>query len=270
MKHGGLRRNKADRADATSWMLANIGLQRYDNSEGSDDKGVLRNFGNDERDTPFHNSRGLPAFPILPHGNLVWMFRKLSDVSSDSWVITEVGSGTQLALQDERGGVAKFITGSADNNYQQYVAIAESMVIPGTGVSCLMGEIKIDEPVQSDMFFGFCEKGVDIFDGRQNSCGFYSEDGSAIVKVETNIAGDARIITSEYSLVAGTWHRLGIGIQCDASESVKSVNFFIDGEFIGRSRSKMPTAAMALSFGLRNGDRVVNGMSVSTAFQLND
>ena len=198
------------------------------------------------------------------------MFRKLSDVSSDSFVKTEVGSGTQLALQEEQGGVAKFLTGASDNDYQQYVAIAENMVIPDEGVVTFISEFRVDEVVQCDMFFGFCERGVNIFDGRQNSVGFYSGDGNANLGIESNIAGDARLEAAAGTLIAGTWHKIGLGIQCDSEWPRKAINFFFDDICLGTFISKIPITAMAFSFGLRAGQDAANGMSLSTSYLLRD
>jgi len=265
-RKGGLRRTKAQRHDHTSWLLAQLGLARYN----IDPPGVLRNFNNDEQDTPFHHQLARPAFPMLGHGNVIWFFKKLSDCSTDSFVRTEVGSGAQLALQDEQGGVAKFLNGSSDNDSQQYFSIAEVMQIPTEGTITFLSEVRIDEAVECDMFFGFCERGVDLFDGRQNSVGFYSTDGSAGLNIESNIAGDARLETNEATIVPETWHKIGISIQCDSEWSRRAINFFFDGVFLATFISKIPTAAMCLAFGLRNGAAVANGMSLSSSYLLRD
>jgi len=265
-KFRGLTRTKAQLSSANAWQLAQAGLQRYK----GDRAGLLRNFNHGEQDTGFHNQVALPAFPMLGHGNVLWLFKKLSDVSTDSFVRTEVGSGTQLALQDEMGGVAKFITGSSDNDEQQYVAIAGNMQIPTEGVISFISEFRIDEPVHCDMFFGFCERGVDLFDGRQNSVGFYSTDGDAGLDIESNIGGDARVEYDAATITAGTWHKVEVGIQCDAEWPRRGINFFFDGQHLFTFTSKIPTAAMALSFALRNGEAAANGMSVTSAFLLRD
>ena len=252
-------------ADASSWVLGKGGLQRY-----APDIIGYRYFGVDERTQGFHGSRSHPAFPMLGHGSLIWMFRKSSDVSSDSWDITEVGSGTQLALQDEMGGVAKAITGAVDNNNQRYFSKAECCQIAATGRITLHTRIRIGEPVQCDAFFGFCEKGVNIISGRQNAVGFYLDDGSALVKVETNSGGTPEQEASAIPAVADTWLDLTIGIKSDPEWSTKHVNFFINHAFVAQHKTNIPTAAMALAFGIQNGEGSANNLSLGTTFMLND
>jgi hypothetical protein len=208
------------------------------------------------------------------------MFRKLTDVSNDSWTITESGSGTQLALQDELGGVAKFVNGSSDNNFQSYRSKAELLVIPGSGVVSFRTKVRIKDVSQCDMFVGYCENvtGKDIFDNRQNSVGWYLEDGGGgRLKVETNIGGDAAIstpTTDRDSLPIGvlldeTWVELALSIQIDPRWSRTAVNFFKNGQFMATHTTKMPTAAMAFYFALRNGEAAANEMSITTSLQLN-
>jgi len=262
-----MRRNRGGRfSNAQEWLLAQGDLQRYT----TDDTGGIRNFSGDERESAYHASRDLPAFPILGHGQLIWMFRKSSDVSSDSWAITEVGSGTQLALQDEMGGVAKGVTGSADDNSQTYFSIAECVQIPTLGIITFKTRIRIDEPVQCDAFVGFCERGVNLITGRQNSVGFYLDDGSALIRVETNNGGTAEQEASSVSAVAGEWVELAMGIHCSEVWSTKQVNFFINGAFVAQHRTNIPTAAMCFAFGVQNGEAAANGLSITTTVLLKD
>jgi hypothetical protein len=262
-----MRRNTGSRfANSEEWILGQGDLQRYH----TDDTGGIRNFSGDERQSAYHASRDLPAFPILGHGQLIWMFRKSSDVSADSWDITEVGSGTQLALQDEMGGVAKAITGSADDNNQRYFSKAECMQIPTLAVITFKTRIRILEPVQCDAFIGFCEKGVNIISGRQNAVGFYLDDASALIRVETNSGGSSEQEASTVTLVADQWVELAMGIHCNEIWSTKHVNFFINGAFVAEHRTNIPTAAMALAFGIQNGEAVANELSITTTVLLKD
>lgn len=261
-----MRRMKGSRlTNSEDWVLGKSGLQRY-----AGDVLGIRAFGGDEQEEAFHNQRQLPAFPILGHAPIFWMFRKTTDVDSNAWDITELGSGTQLALQDEMGGIAKAITAGADNDYQRYFSKAEPMQITAEGVITFHTMIRLLEPVQCDAFMGFCEKGVDPIAGRQNAVGFYLTDGSALIRVESNSGGSAENEASDVTAVADTWNELSIGIQCDPEEGTQNINFFIDQVFVAAHTLYVPSAAMAFCFAIQNGEASANELSLGTSYLIKD
>lgn len=252
------------RSDATRYQLAQSGLQIYDPNELG-----MRNEEDDDRTGPHHEQKSMPPIPFLAD-NVMWMFRKSSDVSSDSWDITEVGSGSQLALQDQLGGTAKFTLGSADNNYQTYFSKSGHLQIPANGVVTVKFGLRILDPDQCDMFFGFCETlaSGNLFDNRVNAVGIYLEDGSASLAAESRSGGSANSDTGIYTIREDVWEYFVFGIHCKNSESRKAVSIFTheaptpSGHELAYFTSTIPTAAMKLAFGLRNGQASANAMTI--------
>lgn len=272
-----MQRTRATRLhNATEWVLAKVGLQRYedDGTQG------LRHWGHDESDDWNHNQREEPSFPLLGHSNVLWMFRKSSDVNSDSWDITEVGTGTQLALQDELGGVARFINGALDNNFQYYRSKAELFQIPSAGVLTFRTKIRIADVDQCDMFVGYCERvtGAAIFDTRVNALGWYlTAGGGGRLYCENRVISVAKYTgpTEDLDgmaipvLVDNEWIELAFSVQINPVAPRTGINFFKNGQFMVCHTTEIPAAAMAFTFALRNGQAVANEFSIGTTVQLN-
>lgn len=260
-----MRRSKGEQmGGATKWALGLLGFQYTGDAIGK------RVFDGSVRENPFHGQHGLPPLPALGHSNLHWLFNKLSDVSVNAFTRTEVGSGTQLVLQDELGGVAKFTNGAADDDYQMYFSIAECLQIPNDCHITWRTKIRIADVDQADMFVGYCETlgSGNLFDDRVDCVGFYLTDGSPIVKGETKATTGSQTSTG-ITLEDNTWVELLMGIECISGESFKSVNFFVNGLLVKRLITTIPTDAMKLAFGLRNGQAVANSFSITTTIQLN-
>jgi len=261
-----MRRMKgSERHNAGDWVLGKGNLQRY-----AGDVVGFRYFGGDEQEEGFHNQRQVPSFPILGHAPIIWMFRNTTDVDANAWTITEVGAGTQLALQDEMGGIAKAITGAVDDNYQRYFSLSECAQISAEGVITLHTKVRILEPIQCDAFIGLCERGVDPIAGRQNAVGFYLSDGSALIRVESNSGGSSEQESSGVSAVADTWVELTINIVCNPDEGTQNINFFIDHVFIAAHVTNIPSAAMAFCFAIQNGEGSANELSLGTTYLIKD
>lgn len=263
---GPQRRTKSQtRHSAATWMLGIVGLKEYD----GDPKGVKRLWYGSERESLYHGEHHMPAFPLMGD-NLIWMFRKTSDVSSDSWRIVESGSGTQLALQDERGGVAKAVLGAGNDNYQYYFARQENAQIPVDCTLVFETQIRIKDVDQADLFVGLAASlgRGNLFEDRVDAAGFYLVDGSAALAVETRLAGVATQTTGQETLADDTFIRLGMNITCKSNESYKSVSFYCNGQHRTTHLTNIPTTELAFCFGLRNGEAVANEISVKTSVLL--
>lgn len=264
MREGRRRTKSQGKSSASNWFLATHGLHHY----YGDEEGVFRNWKGGPSEFLWHNSPSHPGMPL--DGNTVfWLFRKSGDVSSDAWDITEVGSGTQLALQDERGGVAKATPGAADNNYQQYFSKSEIVQIGSTGVVVYEVKVRVADVDQADMFVGLCSKlgSGNIFDNRVDAIGFYLADGGATIYGITEKAG-ASLATGLTTLADDTWVRLGINISCNPDDSTKYVNYFVNRVLYEThdvtEGDRVPTEAMCFAFGIRNGQASANGFSIAT------
>lgn len=268
-----MQRTRAHRGHkSTQWVLAQVGLQVYEQDSGEG----LRHWGRRDTEDWNHDQREEPSFPLLGHGNVIWMFHNSADVSSTSWDIAEAGAGTQLALQDELGGVAKGILGGNDNDLQYYRSIAELLEIPTLGgVVTFRTKIRILDVDQCDLFIGFCERvaGSLVFTARQNAIGWYlSDGGGGRLNCETTASGTPTQNGPTTDLdglaipvvVNDEWIELAFSIQIAENSARSAVNFFKNGQYMITHTTNIPTNAMAFTFALRNGEAVANEISITT------
>jgi hypothetical protein len=262
------RRSKGEaKASAVEWAAGLLGLWQDDERDPAH---LMRNWRGTHYETLWHDSYALPPQP-LEGDNRIIKFHTTPDLDGNSWTITEVGAGTQLALQDEKGGVAKATLGAADNDYQHYISLSEFITIPSDGTTTFKAKIRIADVDQCDFFVGACAKiaGANFFDARQDSVGFYLTDGSPLLRLENGIAGDARLTVTAQALEDDTWYDLGWNSWSDSADSNhKEINFFFNGERIGTHRAKYPTTEMAFAFGIRNGQAVANALSIKQSYVL--
>ena len=177
-----------------------------------------------------------------------------------------VGTGTGLTIQDERGGVAKFVNGSADNNYYSYYTTYEFARLAGTNKGMWFGgRFKIADVDQADVFFGLSPRlaAGNIFDNRVDSIGIYMVDGSGNLIGECSKDSTASNSGAIAALTDETWVLIVIQVF-----GTGSARFFVDvgetGSFLSASVStNIPDdEEMSLWFGCRNGQASANEMSV--------
>lgn len=257
------RRTKSDgkgHSNAQSWAAAQVGLYAYD--EGPGMRVVAGIAGG-----PAQGQHAAPG-PSMRGSNLIWDFYRLDHVLANTFAIAEVGSGTQLTLQDERAGVAKFTNGSNDNDYQEYFSVSE----PGTPTTLrnlalhTIG-IKIADVDQADMFFGLCQRlgSGNLFDNRVNSVGFYLADGSAALLAENRLSSSATLSSSLATMADDTWIELALDcsvVQTPAGNYSRTVFWVNNSEVATISLTFPLDVDMCLAFGLRNGEAVANEFSI--------
>lgn len=265
----GIRRTKSEgKSTAAQYFLAQHGLGQYED----DVDGVFRVWKGSEYEWLSQGQHGHPPFPLMGD-NMMWMFRKLSDVSTDAFERTEVGSGTQLTLQNERGGIAKATLGAADNNYQEYFSVSEVAQITSAGVIVVSGPVRIKDISECDFFWGLCKKLTtgNIFQDRVESCGFYINDaGSAYFSSECTKAGATSAEAGVYTPTDEEWVTLGMNITSDPDAGRIDINYFVDGVQVANHYDAdfIPTGTMSFAFGLRNGEAVANELSVKFSYLL--
>lgn len=265
----GIRRTKSEgKSTAAEYFLAQHGLGRYDD----DLPGVFRVWKGSEYEFLWQGEYGHPPFPLMGD-NMMWMFRKLSDVSTDAFERTEVGSGTQLALQNERGGVAKATLGSRDDDSQEYFSVSEVARITATGVIVISGPVRIKDISECDFYWGLCKKlgSGNIFQNRVESCGFYVVDeGSAYFSSECTKAGATSAQAGVYTPTDDTWVTLGMNITSDSVTGRIDINYFVNGVQVANHYDAdfIPTGTMSFAFGLRNGTTSANELSLKFSYLL--
>lgn len=89
---------------------------------------------------------------------------------------------------------------------------------------------------------------------------FYKVDGGTVWNIECSQAGNQTTVISVATRQSGSWARLGFHVV-----GRERVDFYIDGIQVGSISANLPTAAMGLFFGARNGftnNEVLNADSV--------
>jgi hypothetical protein len=222
----------------------------------SDDWGIPRANAGDHLQSPYHLMSLNPLASIFHQ----YGFFNAYDVNTTNvWDQVASGSGTGLTVQAGRGGYAKIVNGASDNHHYYYQAKYQTATLAAGKMTWLIGEIMIKDVDQCDMFFGLCKTiaSGEIFANRVDAVGFYMTDGSALLRCETSKASTATQASSAVSAVDLTRVRLALTI-----EAASKVHFFIDGVHKKTITTNIPTANLAVSFGLQNGEGAANEMTI--------
>ena len=98
-----------------------------------------------------------------------------------------------------------------------------------------------------------------IFDARVDSIGFYLADGSGLLYCETNNTSTPTQSSTGITLEDSTVYKIGF-----VAVGVTVVYFYVNETYVKASIANIPTAALAVAFGLRNGTGVANELSINT------
>jgi len=220
--------------------------------------GTPRAHGGDFRQSPYHLFPVNPLVPILKR----FSFFTAYDVNTTNvWDETNSGSGTGLACQDGRGGAAKVVNAASDNNYYFYEGKYKNATLENAKNTWLIGEIAVKTAVSAEIFFGLCAAiSGTLFDNRADAIGFYSDpdnDASGLLRVECSKDSTATQASTGISMADATTIRLGIAIG-GAGQVAFSVNDVVKK---GMS-TNIPTANLAVCFGIRNGLAAANELTI--------
>lgn len=229
-----------------------------------DPSNLFRHFDNSRYNTPWQESPQTPN-PLSPYA-LAQDFQFKSPEDLDPFTVANSGTGTALTIQDERGGVAKFTNGAADNNYYSYYSTYEFARLAGTNKGLwFSGRFKIADVDQADVFIGLSAKlgAGNIFDTRVDSIGLYMSDGSGDIIGESSKDSTASNTGAIAAATDDAW--VSFVIQCFGTGGP---TFFVDvgetGEWESASLgTNVPDdEEMSVWFGCRNGQASANSMSV--------
>lgn len=257
-------RGRAGRKSAyVSGLMDDLGLYQY-----SDDPfGMLRNNEKDTTKAWWHDARTKPADPLRKPA-LKWMFYKSEDVGSGAFTSANSGTGTPLALIDKRGGWAKSINGSGDNEYYYYYSLNEmAKLVDGYHV-WFDTEIIIEDVDEADLFIGLCAGlgSGNLFDNRVDCVGFTLADGSAALNHVTTKDSTGSPTATGDTLTDDTAVKLSFVVTGTAR-----VDFYVDDVATSYSTSNLPDdEELAFAFGLRNGQASANSISITTTTVLMD
>lgn len=210
----------------------------------------------DFQQSPYHLMSVNPLYSVFHQ----FGFFNAYDVNTTNvWDQTASGSGTALTVQAGRGGFAKFVNGASDNNHYYYQSKYQTAALAAGKMTWIVGDFIIKDVDQCDFFFGLCKTiaSGDIFANRVDSVGFYMTDESALLRCECSNTSTATQASSGASAVDLTRVRLAISIEA----SVRA-NFFVNDVHKKTISTNLPTANLAVSFGLQNGEGAANELSI--------
>lgn len=244
-------------------LRSRLGLYQYQD----DPEGMLRSDEGDTTKIWWHNAVQRPADPLRRPAHR-YFFDRTVDVTSDRFGETAVGSGSVLALQDRRGGWAKFTNGATDNNYYFYEAVNEiALTVDGQSI-WFDTEIEITDVSEADMFIGLCATlgSGNLFDNRVDCVGFTLADGSGALQYVATKDGTGSPAATGETLDDATAVKLSFVVT-----GLTRVDFYVNDNYVANLEANLPDdEEIGLSFGLRNGTGSANAMSITTTTVLLD
>ena len=248
---GRIRHSKAVRM---RMIIGNLYSYYYDPA------GTLRHRGKNKRTDPFHMVPNMPSLCLYGHPQVI-DFKSALDVDiTDKWAEYANPAGTGLAVQDERGGVAKFTNAALDDSYHFYFSTNEVWKLMADKGLWFRTHIKLADVDQADMFVGLSAKlgSGDIFDNRVDSIGFYLTDGSASLRTECRKDSTATAATGLSAMSDNSLITLSFRVIENYA-----VIFWINDTFAAEIKTNLPDdEEMAFVFGCRNGQASANSMSI--------
>lgn len=229
-------------------------FKRYKN----DPRGVLRHKAGTVQSVLFGYLPEKPAYGLKLVKNEVFNFITDQDIITDvmdavnyKWTRSTDGAGTPLAIQEVRTGEALTTTGPFSGNYYFY-QMPHQICAVGTGAKAMWMEwrLKLSEVINCDLFAGVCNTipgGQNLFDNRLNAVGFRKDSGDNVIDFESTAAGVITTEASDSTVADGTYIRLGFKYYPVDNHLL----FFVNDTFIARIRTGLPSALMAVSFGIR-------------------
>lgn len=189
---------------------------------------------------------------------------------ADEWTVTEVDAGansTDQLLLDRSGGWLRIKgAGNEDDGAQLQLGGTGDSETVGESFAAVSGkklffetEIFMVDVTQSDFFLGLHVQDTTIIAGRGSDyVGFRSDDGDALLDVESCASSSASDITSVATLVDATTVKLGFVI-----DGTTSVTFWVDDVAVSTISSDIPTALMKLSIAYLNGEAAENDININ-------
>lgn len=159
-----------------------------------------------------------------------------------------------------RGGVLKITAGDGGDNDEVYVGSENKDWILASGKDIWFeARVRLDEQNTDDMNFGvgLCSQySADTL--QNNGAGpaanydgvlFFKVDGGTVWNLENSQAGNQTTTATTLDRQNATWVRLGFHIV-----GTDRIEFYVNGSLAGTHSTNLPTAAMGLFVGAKNGD----------------
>jgi len=178
----------------------------------------------------------------------------LTSVLTDTGAAAILASGAfgQLELQPSDGTVA--------DNDEAYIGSTTAIITPATGKDVWFeARVKFTEANTDDanIMVGLCSvyAANTLVDNGAGPAAdydgivFYKVDGGTVWNCENSVATAQTTIASVATRTSGAWVNLGFHMSSNTS-----IAWYIDGAQVAASTTNIPTAAMGVLFGLKNGD----------------
>lgn len=240
-----------------------------------DPQGMSRHYGLGPTLDQFEDMPVLPGIPMFGY-KAEYVFQNALNVDTTNvWTEVNDNAGTGLTVQDERGGLAKFTNDTGDDDFYYYVSVNEIAALNSAKDLWFFTKIRILDVSEADWFVGICAKvsAADaLFDARVDSIGFFGNDGSAIVRLESN--KDSTSVPNTDGVISITddivWN-LAFHVVNNSE-----VHFFgglpgVRYSYLGTIATNLPDdEEMAFAFGCRNGTTSANAMSIGRTLIIQD
>lgn len=206
--------------------------------------------------------------PLIAATWHIYEWKSAYDVNTTNvWTETAVGSGTGLAVQDARGGKAKFTNGATDNDTYSYAAKYEICKVSAGKDTSFATTIEVKDVDKADLFVGLAAKlgSGNLFDNRVDSIGFYLVGATgASLYAECNKDGTATQTDTGVDVADATELAIGFRIVSNVKVIFFAGTTLLRPTYVTTMTTNIPdNEELAVHFGLRNYGGVSGGNALT-------
>lgn len=205
----------------------------------------------------------LGAMGQLDPSKLHTYFNDFDTYLASDWTVTETGTATQ-ALTAGDGGLL-LITNSAADNDASFSQLTVASFLAAAGKKMFFKiRCQVSDATQSDMIFGLAGTDTTPLDDTDGIF-FQKDDGDThldvYVKKDSTTGQNSALDIAEVTTAMTSY-----GFYYDG---VQTVSFFVNDALIKKldaSSTYLPDAALAVTFGVQNGEAVAKTLTVDYVF----
>lgn len=162
--------------------------------------------------------------------------------STNAWtVVKDTGASVAIVADTAGGEIALTSTATTDDDGASIQG--NEIFLPASGRTIWFeARVKLADAAQQDMFVGLCQNFAtdpEASLAASNRIGFQKDDGSALLLTKTEVADTETSTTTDQSVVAATYVRLGFKVN-----GTGSVEFFVNRSLVAR-HTTVPTTELA-------------------------
>lgn len=183
-------------------------------------------------------------------------FLVAQDYAATDWVVTEVGAGgTEAIAADETNGALLLTCDANDNDLVALQSLEEWAKLTVGKRVWFETKLKISDATQSDYFVGLNVTDTTLL-ASTDSVGFLKNDGDTNINARTGLVSTTTTDTG-FDMTANTYVTLGF-----YWDGISSVKFFVDRALAATHTTNIPTAKLALSAHIQNGEGAAKTMTI--------